>query len=39
MAHPNEEVIRQLFALYMSGDRQAAVNLFAEDAVFRYPQY
>lgn len=37
MAHPNEALIRRLFEVYRSGDREAAAGLFAEDAVFRYP--
>jgi ketosteroid isomerase-like protein len=37
LSHPNENLIRELFRLFTSGDRQGAVALFAEDAVFRYP--
>lgn len=37
MPHPNEDLIRELFGLFTRGDRQGAVALFAEDAVFRYP--
>ena len=37
MAHPNEDLIRRLFDAFRRGDREEAVALFAEDAVFRYP--
>ncbi|MBI4261709.1 MAG: nuclear transport factor 2 family protein [Actinobacteria bacterium] len=37
MPHANEDVIRRLFDEFRRGDREAAVALFAEDAVFRYP--
>jgi ketosteroid isomerase-like protein len=36
LPHPNEGLIRELFSLFSRGDREGAVTLFAEDAVFRY---
>ncbi len=37
MSHENEGLIRRLFELFGRGDREGAVALFAEDAVFSYP--
>lgn len=37
MSHPNEELIRRLFDLFMRGDRQEAVRLFTNDAALAYP--
>lgn len=37
MTHPNEELIRELFATYGRRDLEAASRMFHEDAVFRYP--
>ena len=37
MPPSNEEVIAKLFDLFVRGDREGAVGLFAEDAVFWYP--
>jgi hypothetical protein len=35
--HPNEELFRRLLKVWGSGDREAAVRFFAEDAVFHHP--
>jgi pimeloyl-ACP methyl ester carboxylesterase/ketosteroid isomerase-like protein len=37
MTHPNEILIRQLFDMFREGQREQAVTLFSEDAVFSYP--
>src|SRR3972149_3696101 len=37
VSHANEDLIRRLFETYRRGDRGAAAEFFAEDAVFRYP--
>ena len=37
MTHPNEELIRELFATYGRRDLDAASRMFHEDAVFSYP--
>jgi hypothetical protein len=37
VAQPSEALIRRLFEVYRSSDRSAAAGLFAEEAVFRYP--
>lgn len=34
--HPNEQLLRQVFDTFRSGDRQATAGMFTEDAVFRY---
>ena len=37
MKETSEALIRQLFDVFRRGDREEAANLFAPDAVFRYP--
>ena len=36
MSNDSEDLIRELFDCFRSGDRAAAARLFAEDAVFHY---
>ena len=36
MSQANDALIRKLFEIFRSGDREAASRLFAEDAVFSY---
>lgn len=37
MASRPEEILRQVFEVFATGDREATAGFFAEDAVFRYP--
>ncbi len=37
MAHPNEEFLRESYAIFSKGDMQALSEMFADDVVFHPP--